>query len=123
MNNNLVLVSLQTSLMSIMGKLAGKEGLWLWLLALVTGDSCQMRRKTFHMTHDTCVILKLGLCVHAIIRLLWVCLIDSITQLVTDQHCNKSKKYSYLKIFVRFLPQIYSAYLHLIQRIFFYILR
>ena len=29
------------------------EGLWLWLLALVTNDRWQVRRNTWHVTYDT----------------------------------------------------------------------
>ena len=39
---------LWTSLLWIMG-----EGLWLWLLAIVTGDRLQVTRNTWHMTCDS----------------------------------------------------------------------
>ena len=33
------------------------ESLWLWLLVLVTGDSRQVTQNTWHMTHDTLLLI------------------------------------------------------------------
>ena len=44
--------SLQSSILYIMGKLAG-EGLWLWLSASVTDDRWNLTPDTWHMICDT----------------------------------------------------------------------